>query len=31
MKKISESRAAALRAGAFCLFYLKGVGIICWV
>ena len=31
MKKISESRAAALRAGAFCLIYVGGVGFMCWV
>lgn len=29
MRKLTNAEAACKRAGAWCLFYFKGVGILC--
>ena len=31
MRKLSDMESATKRAGAWCLFYFKGIGILCKV
>ncbi len=31
MRKLTNREAAAKRAGAWCVFYFKGIGILCKV